>query len=91
MPWLSLPGMIRCDDPVLLTFCREICLMEIRHHLSRVDLFKDLTVEQLDKIANTLLKQETIEKDEFENEFDVQVIYLGITHYFNPQKTTHAP
>jgi|GEM_PF-1612313 len=30
------------------------------------------------------------EKDEFDNETNVQAIYLGITHYFNPQKTNHA-
>ena len=31
------------------------------------------------------------EKDEFDSELNVQAIYLGITHYFKPQKTTHAP
>jgi hypothetical protein len=31
------------------------------------------------------------EKNEFDNELNVQAIYIGITHYFSPQKTTHAP
>ena len=32
--------------------------MEIRHHLSQVDLFKDLTVEQLDEIARIVSDKE---------------------------------
>lgn len=31
------------------------------------------------------------EKDEFDYELNTQAVFLGITHYFNPQKTTHAP
>ena len=31
------------------------------------------------------------EKDEFGSEWNVRTVYLGITHYFNTQKTTHAP
>jgi hypothetical protein len=31
------------------------------------------------------------EKDEFDNELNVGALYIGITHYLNPQKTTHAP
>ena len=31
------------------------------------------------------------EKDEFDYEWDAQVVYLGITYYFSPQKTTFAP
>lgn len=37
------------------------------------------------------LMQLVNEKDEFDVELNVQSIYLGITYYFNPQKTTHAP
>ncbi len=31
------------------------------------------------------------EKVEYDFELNSQAVFLGITHYFNPQKTTHAP
>jgi hypothetical protein len=31
------------------------------------------------------------EKDEFDVEWNAQAVYIGITYYFTPQKTTHAP
>ena len=50
--------MIPYDEITLSIYPREARFMEIRKHLSQVDLFKDLTVEQLDEISRIVSDKE---------------------------------
>jgi CRP-like cAMP-binding protein len=50
--------MIPYREITLSIYPREARFMEIRKHLSQVDLFKDLTVEQLDEISRIVSDKE---------------------------------
>ena len=50
--------MIPYGEITLSIYPREARFMEIRKHLSQVDLFKDLTVEQLDEISRIVSDKE---------------------------------
>ena len=58
MPWHSQPGVLPCVESAVLILLHETLFMEIRKHLSQVDLFKDFTVGQLEEITKIVSDKE---------------------------------